>query len=492
MLCELRRAGFTPGWQCVETEVDYLAQLDTLPDIVLADCNLLQFNALRALQLLQERRLDIPCITVSRTMDEGMAVECMKRGAADYLRKDRLARLGAAVEHALEQRQLREAARQAQKMAAIGTLAGGMAHELNNILSAVRGYTELTLDLVTHGSRAWMNLQQVLAASQRSREVVQQLLTFSCQSEHERRLIHLHRIIREVLTLVRTALPSTITLQHKLVTTDDIVLADPTHIHQMLMHLCTNAEHAMRHTGGVLQVCLEALAVTPEAPSPPRELPPGPYLRLTVEDTGHGMTPEMLERIFEPFFTTKAASQGTGLGLAVVHGIVTSHGGVITAKSMRGHGTTFTVYLPRYAGSLVALDDPDTTTPTGDERILLVEDEEMLLRLEQARLERLGYNVVGYTNSLAALEAFRTAPEGFDLIVTNQTMPHMTGDVLAREVRGLRPDIPIVLCTGFSHAIDAERARVLGIDALCMKPVEMHDLSVVIRRVLAQHTALEG
>jgi CheY-like chemotaxis protein len=250
------------------------------------------------------------------------------------------------------------------------------------------------------------------------------------------------------------------------------------------MNLCTNAEHAMRETGGMLDVRLEALEVTPETPVPHPSLAPGPYLRLTVRDTGRGITPETLERIFEPFFTTKAVGEGTGLGLAVVHGIVASHGGIITAQSAPGQGATFTIYLPRSVETSAAPTEAGQSSPTGQERILLIEDEEMLLHLGQARLEQLGYRVVGYMDSLAALEAFRAAPEHFDLIITDQTMPNMTGEVLAGEVRQLRPDIPIILCTGFSHTMDAEKAQAIGINAFCLKPIAIHDLAVMIRRVL--------
>jgi PAS domain S-box-containing protein len=390
-----------------------------------------------------------------------------------------------------ERKQLEAQVRQAQKLQALGTLAGGIAHDFNNILTAILGYTELTMDDVAPDSCGWQNLQEVYTAGERAKELVQQILTFSRQTESERKPVRLHLLVKEVLKLMRASLPTTIDMRSRIDTTSDVVLADPTQMHQVLMNLCTNARHAMRETGGVLEVRLEAVQVTADDAATHSELTPGPYLRLLVRDTGHGMTPEVMERIFEPFFTTKGVGEGTGMGLAVVHGIIASHSGAITVTSAPGQGTTFEVYLPRSDAAIASETRPQEPLPRGEERLLFVDDENTLVRLWQATLEHLGYEVVVSTDGLAALETFRAAPYGFDLVITDHTMPRMTGEVLAQELRRLRPDIPIVLCTGFSHTMTAEKAQALGLDAFLMKPFTPHDLSYVVRGVLDRRTEKE-
>lgn len=259
----------------------------------------------------------------------------------------------------------------------------------------------------------------------------------------------------------------------------------------VLINLCTNAAHAMRQAGGVLEVRLEPIEIALDAPTIPPDLKAGAYVRLTVQDTGHGMEPEILERIFEPFFTTKGIGEGTGMGLAVVHGIIANHEGVITAESTPGQGSTFAVYLPRS-------DNPGPTTfvveePVvgGNERILFVDDEATLVHVGRAMLQRLGYQVVVCTSSSEALETFRTAPHAFDLVITDRTMPRLTGEVLVHELRQIRPDIPIILCTGFSYPVTSEQLRALAVDAFLLKPVMAHEWARVIRQVLAWRTAPE-
>jgi len=378
--------------------------------------------------------------------------------------------------------------RQVQKLQAIGTLAGGIAHDFNNILSAILGYTELALTGVPPTAPVWYNLEQVLIAGRRAKDLVQQILTFSRQGEQEGQPVQLARLVTEALTLLRAALPSTIAIRRELHEEAGTVLADPTQLHQVLMNLCTNAAHAMRDVGGVLTVDLDACEVTaPEAVHP--ELAPGSYLRLMVRDTGHGMPPEIMERIFEPFFTTKGMGEGTGMGLAVVHGIVTKCGGVIAVESAPGHGTIFTVYLPRGDQPVAALAGPEDAVPRGSERILFVDDEEALAQLGHLLLTGLGYDVVTYTSSVEALEAFRAQPDRFDLVITDQTMPDMTGDVLVCALRQMRPDLPIIVCTGFSQRLMAGPAEAIDIDAVCLKPLVARDLARTIRQVFAQRTA---
>jgi PAS domain S-box-containing protein len=402
---------------------------------------------------------------------------------------DTTARLRA--EAHLRQAQRAEQLRHAQKMEAIGTLAGGIAHDFNNILAAILGYTELTLHEVPQDSLARSHLQRVLTAGSRARDLVQQILTFGRKREPEPKPLHLHTIVKEALQLLRASLPATIAMRQDLAEDAGMVLADPTQMHQVLVNLCANAEHAMRHTDGVLEVQLDAVELDATCTDQYPTLHPGPHVRLTVRDTGHGMTPEVMGRIFEPFFTTKDVGQGTGMGLAVVHGIVTSHNGAITVQSAPEQGTTFVIYLPRVAATSSAVVPQAEPVLTGKGCILFVDDEDAIALWGQELLTQLGYEVVVNTSSLEALAIFQAAPEHFDLVITDQTMPHMTGEILAAKLQDIRPDIPIILCTGFSHSIDAEKAAAQGIDAFLMKPLLARDLGVAIQQVLA-HRAVQG
>ncbi len=390
-----------------------------------------------------------------------------------------------------ERKRLETQLRQAHKMQAIGTLAGGIAHDFNNILTAILGYTELAMEERKQDKVLGGYLQGVLTAGHRAKDLVQQILAFSRQTEVARTPIQAHLLIKEVLGLLRAALPSSITIQPVIDPYAGAVLADPTQIQQVVLNLCTNAAHAMRESGGVIEVHLEPVDLPTDYTTATAVLRAGPYVRLIVRDTGDGMAPEIRERIFEPFFTTKSIGEGTGMGLAVVHGIVTSYGGGITVESAPGQGTTFAVYLPRLVAPTTSTVDTEEPLPGWHERILLVDDEEALVRLWQAALEHLGYSVVVCTSSPAALDVFRAAPQSFDAVITDYTIPTMTGEVLAHELRRIRPDIPIILSTGFSDTMTAERARVLGINAFVLKPLGVHDLNLTIRRVLAQRMAQE-
>ena len=378
--------------------------------------------------------------------------------------------------------------RQSSRMEAIGTLAGGIAHDFNNILTAILGYTELALATVPKHSRTQRNLQEVMTAGHRAKHLVQQILTFSRQPGPGKRSIPLHPIVREALKLLRATIPSTITIQHSIKTEASIV-ADPTQIHQVLINLCTNAEYAMREEGGILHVMLEDVEVTEEMARVLLGLEAGPYVRLTVRDTGTGMTPEVLERMFDPFFTTKPIGEGSGMGLAVVHGLVTSHGGTIVADSKIGKGTKIEVYLPRAQAPVWDLASDRGPIPVGRETILFVDDEETIVRLGQELLTSLGYAVEVETHSPQALATFKQDPHRFDLVITDQTMPSMTGEMLSRELLRIRPDLPIILCTGFSHIMSAEKAKALGIQAYLMKPLAIRDLAPIVRHVLDKATS---
>ncbi len=388
-----------------------------------------------------------------------------------------------------DRKRLENQLRQAQKMEAIGTLAGGIAHDFNNILAAIIGYTELATFDIPRTSPAWRNLQEVLTAGHRAKELVQQILTFSRPRDHRRQPVRLHLLVKETLNLLRATLPSTITINNQAVQNADSVLADPTQLHQVLMNLCTNAEHAMRSRGGNLDVGIESVDVdlTFALRHPP--LQPGPHVRLTVRDTGHGIPPEVVDRIFEPFFTTKDVGEGSGMGLAVAHGIVTSHGGAITVDSTPDVGTTFAIYLPCIRDTSPPPGPVTDAMPQGQGRILVVDDEDALTRMNQDMLERLGYEVVTCSSGPEALERFRAEPEHFDLVLTDQTMPALTGRMLTEELRRLRPDIPIVLCTGFSHVMNADKAREMGIDAFLLKPLSMQTLARTLQQILRQRSA---
>ena len=384
-----------------------------------------------------------------------------------------------------ERQRLTAQLQQAQKLEALGTLAGGIAHDFNNILSAILGYTELTLDDVPPESQAWHQLQHVLSAGQRAKDLVHQILTFSRHGSPERCALHVGRLVLEVLGLLRASLPTTIEIRTHLAPKVGTVLADPTQMHQVLLNLCTNAEHAMRETGGLLEIGVDTVEVDEVLVTSHQALHPGPHVRLTIRDTGHGMAPDVLERMFEPFFTTKGVGVGTGLGLSVVHGIIAAHQGAISVQSTVGQGTTFTIYLPCFQQSHVESPQDEALRHQGQGRILFVDDEAPLAHLAEAMLTRLGYEVVACTSSVEALEAFRAAPQQFDVVITDQTMPHLTGEQLARALRGIRPDIPIILCTGFSHVMDADKARVLGLAGFCRKPFSTRDLAHVLSQVVS-------
>ncbi|MCI0470295.1 MAG: response regulator, partial [Candidatus Aminicenantes bacterium] len=372
-----------------------------------------------------------------------------------------------------------------RKMEAIGTLAGGIAHDFNNILSAIIGFTELAMLKTPEDSNIRSHLKQVLSASNRAKETIKQILAFSRKGDKEQRPIFLNEVVNEALKLLRSTLPSTIEIRANVDKTKNPVLANSIQIHQLLMNLCTNAAYAMREKGGILEITLREIDFDPAAINR-RDLQPGLYNQLSIADTGHGMTSEVRNRIFEPYFTTREHGEGTGMGLAVVHGIVKSHRGEIVVYSEPGKGTMFDIYFP--ITSLEKNSDPviDKQAPVqhGTERILLVDDEYLLAESGKELLENLGYQVVNRTSSIEALEAFRSHPDNFDLVVTDQTMPNMTGVQLTLELKKIRPDIPIILCTGFSEKVNEKNFLAKGISSFLMKPLISDDLARVVRHVL--------
>ncbi len=376
--------------------------------------------------------------------------------------------------------------RQAQKMEALGTLAGGIAHDFNNILGAIMGYSELAKLELDEKSPVQDKLAEVLKATCRAKELVQQILVFSRRSEQQKIPLELGRIIKEAMRILRPSLPSTIEIKSA-VSSKNAVLADPTQMHQVLMNLCTNAAHAMQDKGGVLEVKLADLMIETEAVAASESLPPGHYVELRVSDTGHGIDPSIADLIFDPFFTTKGPNEGTGLGLSVVHGIVKSHGGAISFDSVSGNGTSFRVLLPALeTDSVPEKTAVVTALPPGRERILVVDDEPVLAEMIKRMLERLGYEVVSRTDGREAFEAFRNQPADrpFDLVITDMTMPSLTGMELARKLLALQPEISVILMTGFSKNIHAEGIKKLGIEELLMKPVTLEKLAKTVRTIL--------
>ncbi len=382
-----------------------------------------------------------------------------------------------------ETKKLETQLQQSQKMESIGTLAGGIAHDFNNILAAVIGYTEIALDDVKENKALYNNLQQVLKAGERAKDLVKQILTFSRQTDQELQPVQVQKIAREALKLLRATLPTTIEIKHD-IQNESTVLADPTQLHQVLMNICTNASHAMQEKGGILEISINNVELNLGFTLNYPDLKPGPYLKMTIKDTGHGMPPEVLERIFDPFYTTKEKGEGTGMGLSVVHGIVKSHGGTITVYSEPHKGSTFNVYLPVIGRDISSEIITEKLLPTGTERILFVDDEQAIVHSGRLILESLGYEVVTKTSSIEALELFKLQKDRFELVITDMTMPRMTGENLAKELMNIRPDIPVVLCTGFSAKIDKTKAMSLGIRAFISKPILKRELAEIIRAIL--------
>lgn len=375
--------------------------------------------------------------------------------------------------------------RQLHKMEAIGTLAGGIAHDFNNILAPIFGYTEMAMMKLDKTSRSYENLGAVLTAAQRAKDLVKQILTFSRKSELELKPVLLQPVIQETVKFLRSSLPSTIEIRQHIDERCGAIMADSTQLQQVLMNLCTNAYHAMRDRGGILNLALCQVVLMPADLARLPGIEPGPYLRLDIGDTGMGMSEEVMERIFEPYFTTKEKGDGTGLGLSVVHGIVTSYGGYIKIYSEIGKGTVFSTFLPM--ARVEPLRDKDDLSPpvsTGRERILLVDDEQQIVAMMQQMLEHLGYSVTAFTDSTEALAHFQEHPAEFDLIISDLTMPRITGRELAGKLREVREDAKILLCSGLSERISQEKAETLGIKGVLMKPITMWDLAVVVRRII--------
>jgi PAS domain S-box-containing protein len=385
-----------------------------------------------------------------------------------------------------EKHHLEDQMRQSQRLEAMGTLAGGIAHDFNNILSPILGYADMVAEELPVDSEAWQYQQAVLKAGFRAKDLVRQILAFARQSEKERLPIQINSIIDETLKLLRASLPSTIEIRQQVDAANAILMADPTEIHQMIMNLCTNAYHAMQEKGGILGLSLRSVEIGNEDDKVTGlNLTPGPYLQLDISDTGSGMDKKTMERIFEPYFTTKEKGKGTGLGLSMVHGIVKRNGGHISVYSEPGRGTNFKVYLPRAVTEVgpAGMERVDRL-PTGTERVLIVDDEETVMQMECRMMQSLGYQTTGLVSSTEAWKLLRDQPDAFDLLITDMTLPKMTGIELARRCLSIRPMMPIVLCTGFSELVTEDKAKAIGIREFIMKPVVKRELAEAARRAL--------
>ncbi|MGE0083989.1 MAG: response regulator [Desulfococcaceae bacterium] len=507
------------------------------PDIVLVDLRMPEVDGLDVLTAVTVEAPEMPVIVVSGTGVMQDAIEALRLGAWDYVTKpiqdmevlehavrkalerarllvenrkyrehleseiqkrtaeleERSKQLESANERLMEEMEERQRSearfRHAQKMEALGTLAGGIAHDFNNILFPIIGYTELAMDDIAENSLIYRNLEQILRAAFRAKDLVSQILAFSRHSDTEYCPVNIRMIVKEVLKLVRATLPSTIEIQQDAGSEGRPVLGDPTQIHQVMMNLCTNAYHAMREKGGVLSIRVRETEIGTDNSEFQPPAASGTYVKISVRDTGHGMTDEIREHIFDPYFTTKEPGEGTGLGLSVVHGIVRNHNGHITVQSVPGMGTEFNIWLPvaEKLSEYHRIEETDVT-PGGNERILLVDDELQIVQMEKQMLERLGYHVTEMTDSSAALRLFRDAPENFDLVITDMTMPRITGIELSRDMIQIRPDIPIIICTGFSELVTREKAMERGIREYIMKPILKGEMAKSIRRVLEKHS----
>ncbi len=385
---------------------------------------------------------------------------------------------------ALERSKLERQLEQSHKMQAIGTLAGGIAHDFNNILFGAMAFTDMALDQVKKGDKIHTYLEQVMSAQQRAAELVMQILMFSRPSERKKISIHLKNVIEDAVKLLRGTLPSTIDINQRFEPDCGPVMADTSRIHQVLMNLCTNAFFAMKETGGVLRIHLERVEVNDDLSSAFIDLDPGEYTCLVISDTGSGMTEEVQKRIFEPYFTTKKVGEGSGIGVSTVHANGWDHGGAIHVYSESKVGTVFRVFFPVAVAERDDKVRKSSSIPRGSESVLFVDDEEQIVLFAKMALEELGYDIHTYTSSIEAFETFAKNPKKFDVVVTDQTMPTMTGGELVTKMLEIRSDIPIVLCTGFSEIMDEKIARSLGVREFISKPILLRDLVAAIRRAL--------
>jgi nitrogen-specific signal transduction histidine kinase/ActR/RegA family two-component response regulator len=388
---------------------------------------------------------------------------------------------------------MEERLRQSHKMEAVGTLAGGIAHDFNNVLSIILGNSELAVLDIPEGSPAKGNLEEIRDACLRARDLVHRILLFARRRDQALSTIRVETVVEDSVKMLRASIPSTVEIRREIQEGLPSVVADPSQIQQIVMNLCTNAAQVMEAEGGCLEITVAPAVLTAPRDTVTGQIREGSYVRLQVRDTGPGIPAENADRIFEPFFTTKEVGGGTGLGLAVVHGIVQDQGGGILVESEEGRGALFTVFLPAFDGKQEKEKAVGRSAlPGGRERVLLVDDEPSIVRLGRQLLERRGYEVETRQSGLEALDCFKRDPGRFDLVITDMAMPGMRGDRLAREIMAIRPDVPVVLATGYSSQISEEEAREMGIRAFLMKPLTQQELAATVREVLDRQAEVTG
>lgn len=497
---ELHTAGWALEIRQVHNEHDFVRSVrDQSWDVILADHNVPGYSGKAALDYVRRSGYENPFIILSDSKDEAIAVESIRAGASDFVLKDNLQRLNLAIARELgeagvrrerrkseeERAKLETKLRHAQKMEAMGRLAGGIAHDFNNILTAILGHAEMAA-LHLAGNPAMGNIEQVLKASGRAKDLVQQILAFSRQTPTEKKIITLDGIVREASQLLRATIPTSVGISVHIPPTNEPVLADPSQIHQILINLGTNGAHAMKERGGRLDITLETCDVGAPIVRQHPELRAGRHVKITISDSGCGMDAGTLERLFEPFFTTKAPGEGTGLGLAVVHGIVQAHEGAIAVESRQGIGTTFNIYLPAVAPTPVKA--PPVSAPPmprgKGQTILFVDDESSVLALAEAMLKNLGYFTIGCTHPDQALSVFQERQSEIALVVTDLSMPGMTGLDLARRMLETSPNARIVLTSGHAGDLDIEQCSRLGFRGLLTKPFPLRSLAETISKAL--------
>ncbi len=383
-----------------------------------------------------------------------------------------------------ELKRLEEQLKHSHKMEAIGTLAGGIAHDFNNILGIILGNAELAVQWIPDASPAFDNLHEIMTASNRAKDVVKQLLNFSRKSDDIKEPNQITFVVKETVNLLRASIPRTIEIRYREDEDLPMVMANPTQIHQIVINLCTNAAHAMESRGGVLDIRVSRFMKNGNPHDGSQDLEQGHYVCISIKDTGDGISPELLDKIFVPYFTTKQTGKGTGMGLAVVHGLVKNHGGEIVVESEIGKGTRFVVYFPALDACPRKEDGKRPDLPMGSERILFVDDEKALVDVVREILEKFGYAVDAHVSPLTALEQFNASPHLYDMVITDMSMPHMSGDQLVRKILDVRPDIPVMLCTGYNDDLTEEKAHHMGLKSVLNKPVNLRELVTGVRAVL--------
>jgi len=467
-------------------------------DLAILDVMMPEMTGFELLDSLDRANLNTMFMIMTGDTSMDYAIEAIRKMANDYIRKPfEPDELLMRVEMVLKQKQVRDERKKvevekkslekqllhSQKMETIGTLAGGIAHDFNNMLGIIIGSTELALEMIQANDPVGKYLNKILTASGRAEEMVKRLLSFSRLADSEKKPVNFLSVIDESLKLLRSSLPTNVEIRRDLQEKECSIMANSTQLNQVIINLCNNAAHAMDKSGGVLELKLDNVMLDEDQASY-GNLAPGKYVKLTVTDNGHGIDSQIIDRIFDPYFTTKEPGKGTGMGLAMVHGIVKNHGGNISVESEAGKGTAFEILFPVIEAEVVDISTPKTVSPRGKERILFVDDEELIADTMRLVMEQLGYRVTAFCKSQLAFQAFCARPYDFDLIITDMIMPEMTGDVLAKKIRAVRIDLPIIMSTGYNEKIDAEKAKELGIREIMVKPVRMNVLARTIREVL--------